>query len=112
MPDCSCRSCSWHCCATIPRHPASPHPPLHRRTASPHPSPPRLPTSPPQLYSQSGLEGERRVLIDPNTLSEDGTVALGGQAFSEDGTLYGEGRGRGGEGGDATWCVSVCYAEP
>lgn len=52
------------------------------------------------------------MLIDPNTLSEDGTVALGGQAFSEDGTLYGEGRGRGGEGGDATWCVSVCYAEP
>ena len=39
-------------------------------------------------YSQSSLDGEPRVLIDPNTLSTDGTVALGGQAFSEDGALY------------------------
>ncbi len=28
------------------------------------------------------------MLIDPNTLSDDGTVALGGQSFSEDGSLY------------------------
>lgn len=40
------------------------------------------------IYSQGSLDGEARVLIDPNTLSEDGTVALGGQAFSEDGSLY------------------------
>lgn len=58
-----------------------------------------------QLYSQGSLEGERRVLIDPNTLSEDGTVALGGQAFSEDGTLYGEGRRAGRRGGCG---VSMC----
>lgn len=40
------------------------------------------------IYTQGSLDGEARVLLDPNTLSEDGTVALGGQAFSEDGTLY------------------------
>lgn len=32
--------------------------------------------------------GEPRVLLDPNTLSADGTVALTNQAVSEDGTLF------------------------
>lgn len=37
------------------------------------------------LYTLTSLDGEPQVLIDPNTLSEDGTVALGGMALSEDG---------------------------
>jgi len=37
------------------------------------------------IYVQEGLEGEPRVLIDPNTLSEDGTIALGGMRVSRDG---------------------------
>jgi prolyl oligopeptidase len=37
------------------------------------------------LYWLDELDGEPQVLIDPNTLSEDGTVALSGAAVSRDG---------------------------
>ena len=40
------------------------------------------------IYSQATLEGDAVVHIDPNTLSEDGTVSLMGSAFSEDGKTY------------------------
>lgn len=39
------------------------------------------------LYTQQELEGQPTVLLDPNTLSEDGTVALVTQAYSRDGSL-------------------------
>ncbi|GCE18919.1 prolyl oligopeptidase family serine peptidase [Dictyobacter kobayashii] len=39
------------------------------------------------LYMQPSLEAEARVVLDPNTLSTDGTVSLTNQAFSHDGTL-------------------------
>ena len=38
------------------------------------------------LYTMDGPHGKPRVLIDPNKLSADGTVALGPTAVSEDGT--------------------------
>lgn len=38
------------------------------------------------LYWAAGPDAEPQVLLDPNTLSEDGTVSLGGWAVSEDGT--------------------------
>ncbi len=39
------------------------------------------------LYTSDSLEGTPRVLIDPNTLSQNGTVALSGTAISDDGNL-------------------------
>ena len=37
------------------------------------------------LYFMDSIGGEARVLLDPNTFSDDGTVALAGYAVSEDG---------------------------
>jgi prolyl oligopeptidase len=37
------------------------------------------------LYTLDSLDGEARVLLDPNTWSKDGTVALGGMSISDDG---------------------------
>lgn len=37
------------------------------------------------LYRQDSLDAEPQVLLDPNTWSTEGTVALGGLAFSDDG---------------------------
>ncbi|MBP9154564.1 MAG: S9 family peptidase [Xanthomonadales bacterium] len=40
------------------------------------------------IYVQDTLDGEPRLLIDPNTLSADGTIALSETAVSPDGKLY------------------------
>ena len=39
------------------------------------------------LYWQEGLDGEPKVLLDPNTFSEDGTVAISGMSITDDGLL-------------------------
>ncbi|WP_263382330.1 prolyl oligopeptidase family serine peptidase [Granulicella arctica] len=39
------------------------------------------------VYWQDGLDGERTVLLDPNTMSADGTVALNGFSVTDDGQL-------------------------
>ncbi|MGQ4648637.1 prolyl oligopeptidase family serine peptidase [Lyngbya aestuarii] len=39
------------------------------------------------LYTLTSIDAEPKLLLDPNTLSEDGTVALSGLAISEDGKL-------------------------
>ena len=39
------------------------------------------------FYTVESLDAAPRVLLDPNTLSKDGTVALSGMAISDDGNL-------------------------
>lgn len=40
------------------------------------------------VYKRKGLAGEPQVLLDPNALSADGTIAINAERFSRDGTLY------------------------
>lgn len=39
------------------------------------------------MFWQEGLDGEPKVLLDPNTMSADGTVAISGISITEDGRL-------------------------
>jgi prolyl oligopeptidase len=39
------------------------------------------------VYWQEGLDGEPKVLLDPNTFSKDGTVAISGISITDDGLL-------------------------
>jgi prolyl oligopeptidase len=48
------------------------------------------------LFVRDGLDGVPRVLLDPNTLSSDGTVALAGTEVSRDGRLLAYGLSRSG----------------
>ena len=48
------------------------------------------------LYVRESLDGEPRVLLDPNTLSEDGTVAVSSLSVSDDGGLMAYGISTGG----------------
>ncbi len=48
------------------------------------------------LYTMTSLAGEAKVLLDPNKLSEDGTIALTGYAISEDGRYMAYGLSRAG----------------
>ncbi|MEZ5069713.1 MAG: prolyl oligopeptidase family serine peptidase [Bacteroidales bacterium] len=48
------------------------------------------------VYVRTGLEGEGRVFLDPNTLSADGTVALAGASVSNDNRYYAYAVSRGG----------------
>lgn len=39
------------------------------------------------LYRQASLNAEPEVFLDPNSWSTDGTIALSGKSFSDDGSL-------------------------
>ena len=48
------------------------------------------------LYSSDELRGEEKVILDPNTFSEDGTVARSGTHFNHEGNLLGYAKSIGG----------------
>ena len=48
------------------------------------------------LYVKEGLHGQSRVLLDPNQLSEDGTVSISSLSISDDGRYLAYGISRGG----------------
>jgi prolyl oligopeptidase len=48
------------------------------------------------LYRVDSLNGEAKIVLDPNLLSQDGTVALSGVSISEDGKLLAYGLSSGG----------------
>ncbi|KYN03294.1 Prolyl endopeptidase, partial [Cyphomyrmex costatus] len=48
------------------------------------------------LYVQDTLESKPKVFLDPNTFSEDGTVAITDSSFSEDGSIFAYGLSKSG----------------
>lgn len=58
----------------------------------------------PVLYRLDKLDGEPKVLIDPNTWSKDGTIAIQGLSFSDDGKYVAYARAEAGSDW-ATWYI-------
>lgn len=63
------------------------------------------------VYVKEGQEGEERVLLDPNKLSEDGTVALSDYAVSEDGKYMAYSISRGGSDWNEIYVKEVATGE-
>jgi len=63
------------------------------------------------LYIKDSLEGEARVMLDPNKLSEDGTVALAGISFSNNGKYMAYSIARNGSDWNEIYVISLVNNE-
>ncbi|OQA00001.1 MAG: Prolyl endopeptidase [Bacteroidetes bacterium ADurb.Bin408] len=59
------------------------------------------------LYIQEGLEGTPRVFLDPNTLSEDGTVSLTAMNVSNDAKYFAYGISKGGSDWNEFYVIDI-----
>ncbi|TVU10909.1 hypothetical protein EJB05_44464, partial [Eragrostis curvula] len=64
------------------------------------------------LYMQDDLDGKAEVLLDPNTLSKDGTVALSTYSISEDGNYIAYGVSESGSDWVAIHVMSITDKQP
>ncbi len=64
------------------------------------------------LYTQDSLKSEARVLLDPNTWSKDGTVALSGLAVSDDGKYLAYAKSEAGSDWQTWYALEVATAKP
>lgn len=63
------------------------------------------------VYQMDKLDGEPRVFLDPNTFSEDGTVALSGLTFSKDGKYAAYSTSTGGSDWREIYVIDVASGE-
>ena len=63
------------------------------------------------VYIQDSLDAEPRVLMDPNTWSEDGTVSLSGMSFSDDGTYVAFSKSKAGSDWNDWYVMDVASGE-
>jgi len=59
------------------------------------------------LYIQEGLDGEPRVFLDPNKLSEDGTTSLSAMAVSNDARYFAYGISKGGSDWNEFYIIDI-----
>src|SRR5262249_39394263 len=64
------------------------------------------------LYVQESLDAEPRLLIDPNTWSKDGTIAMSGLAVSDDGKFLAYGKAEAGSDWNTWKVLDVASAKP
>src|SRR5262249_49741742 len=64
------------------------------------------------LYVLESLDSEPRLLLDPNTWSKDGTVALAGMAVSDDGKFLAYGKAVAGSDWNTWHVIDVATGQP
>jgi prolyl oligopeptidase len=64
------------------------------------------------LYAQDSLDGEPHLVLDPNSWSKDGTIALAGMAFTDDGKYLAYGKAESGSDWNTWHVLDVATGKP